>query len=165
MKLLRIIADNFGRLIHARVGNSMVEFALVAPLFFLLVFGIMDFGRLFFVQETLQYALRQAGRYAVTGQGQVAGQTNRVASIRQVAENYSAGLINSGNINNLLITCIKCSGGTTNYAGARNDEMTISMLTNLKLITPMIQIFFPNGTYTFTTSVTFRNEPFGGSGL
>jgi Flp pilus assembly protein TadG len=139
----------------------MVEFALVAPLFFLLVFGIMDFGRLFFVQETLQYALRQAGRYAVTGQGQIAGQTNRVSTITQVAEDYSAGLINSGNINSLHVI----SGGTTNYAGKGQDEMTISMLTNLKLITPGIAIFFPNGTYTFTTSVTFRNEPFGGSGL
>ena len=138
----------------------MVEFALVAPLFFLLVFGILDFGRLFFVEETLQYALRQAGRFAVTGQGQVTGQTNRVAVIRQVAENYSAGLINSGNINNLQII----SGGSTNYAGLGGQEMTISWLTNLQLITPGIAVFFPNGIYTFTTSVTFRNEPFAGNG-
>src|ERR1039457_4199570 len=96
VELFRRIAVKFGRSIRARSGNSMLEFALVAPLFFLLVFGIMDYGRLFYEQETLQYAMRQAGRFAVTGQN---SGTNRVSAIIQVAKNASAGLINSGNIN------------------------------------------------------------------
>jgi len=157
VELLRRIAVKLGRPIRARSGNSMVEFALVAPLFFLLVFGILDYGRLFYEQETLQYAMRQAGRFAVTGQN---SGTNRVTAIIQVAENASAGLINSGNINNIIIT----SGGTTNFAGKGTQEMTITMVSNLKLITPGIAAFFPNGTYTFTNSVTFRNEPFAGDG-
>jgi Flp pilus assembly protein TadG len=154
VELLRRIAVRFGRLIRTRSGNSMVEFALVAPLFFLLVFGIMDYGRLFYEQETLQYAMRQAGRFAVTGQS--TGGTNRVSAIIKVAENASAGLINNGNINSILIT----SAGVTNYAGGPLQEMTITMVSNLKLITPGVAAFFPNGTYTFTNSVTFRNEPF-----
>jgi Flp pilus assembly protein TadG len=157
VELFRMIAVKVGRTVRARSGNSMVEFALVAPLFFLLVFGILDYGRLFYVQQTLQYAMRQAGRYAVTGQ-KTTGST-RVASIIQVAENAAAGLINSGNINNISIT----SGSFTNYAGGPSEEMTISMVTNLKLISPGIAAFFPNGTYTFTNSVTFRNEPFSPS--
>ena len=160
VKLFRMIAVKVGRPIRARSGNSMVEFALVAPLFFLLVFGVLDYGRLFYIQETLQYAMRQAGRYAVTGQGQVSGQNNRATAIIQIAENASAGLINSGNINNISIT----SGGVTNYGGGPQQEMTITMVSNLKLITPGIAAFFPNGTYTFTNAVTFRNEPFSGSG-
>jgi Flp pilus assembly protein TadG len=148
-----MMAVKFGRLIRARSGNSMVEFALVAPLFFLLVFGILDYGRLLYVQQTLQYAMRQAGRFAVTGQN---NGTNRVTAIINVAENAAAGLINSGNINSIQIT----SGGVTNFAGNPSQEMTITMVSNLKLITPGIAAFFPNGTYTFTNSVTFRNEPF-----
>ncbi len=62
MKLLTIKAVKLGRAIRARSGEAMVEFALVAPLFFVLMFGIMDFGRLFFTEETLQYAVREAGR-------------------------------------------------------------------------------------------------------
>lgn len=156
VKLLTIKAVKLGRAIRARSGNSMVEFALVAPLFFLLVFGVLDYGRLFYEQETLQYAMRQAGRFAVTGQN---SGTNRVTAIIQVAENAAAGLINSGNINNISIT----SGGITNFAGNPSQEMTITMVSNLKLITPGIAAFFPNGTYTFTNSVTFRNEPFNPS--
>jgi Flp pilus assembly protein TadG len=163
VKLLREKAEKFGRAIHARRGNSMVEFALVAPLFFLLVFGILDYGRLFYVEETIQYAMRQAGRYAVTGQNM--GGT-RVAAITQVAENAAAGLINSGNLNSIVITSVNSSTGTvqTNNAGTSGQEMTITMISNLKLITPGIAAFFPNGTYTFTNSVTFRNEPFAGNG-
>ena len=163
VKLFRMIAVKVGRPIRARSGNSMVEFALVSPLFFLLVFGVLDYGRLFYIQETLQYAMRQAGRYAVTGQNM--GGT-RGAAITQVAENAAAGLINSGNINSVLITSVNSSGNTqTNNAGSSGQEMTITMVSNLKLITPGIAAFFPNGTYTFTNSVTFRNEPFAGSGL
>src|SRR5581483_8506070 len=46
-------------------GQSLVEFAMIALLF--LLFGVVDFGRLFFVQMTLQNAVRQAGRFAITG--------------------------------------------------------------------------------------------------
>jgi Flp pilus assembly protein TadG len=162
VKLFRTKAVKSGRLIRAQSGEAMVEFALVAPLFFLLVFGILDYGRLFYVQETLQYAMRQAGRFAVTGQS--TGGTNRVSAIIQVAENAAAGLINSGNINSILISSVG-SGGivSTNFAGYGTQEMTITMVSNLKLITPGIAAFFPNGTYTFTNSVTFRNEPFANS--
>src|SRR6266404_414625 len=108
-------------------GQSMVEFALVAPMFLLLVFGILDFGRLFFTQETLQYALREAGRLAVTGQH---SGTNRVAAIIQAAQRAAPGL----DISNIQIT----SGGVTNYAGGPRETVVISLSTGLRLITPMI---------------------------
>src|ERR1017187_955533 len=84
-------ATNLGRALRSRSGQSLVEFALVAPLFFLLVFGITDFGRLFFTQETLQFALREAGRYAVTGQhapdpNNPGSNLSRVASIKATAK-------------------------------------------------------------------------------
>jgi len=129
----------------------MVEFALVAPLFFLLVFGITDFGRLFFVQETLQFALREAGRYAVTGQK--LSTTNRVQSIINVAKTAAPGL----DVSNIKII----SGGVTNYAGGPRETVTISLSTGLRLITPMIGRYFgPSQTYTCKVSVTFMNEPF-----
>jgi Flp pilus assembly protein TadG len=152
MKMLRGTTAKSGRTTRACRGESMVEFALVAPLFFLLVFGITDFGRLFFVQETLQFALREAGRFAVTGQN---SGTNRVTAIKQVAEKTAAGL----GLTDSSIQII--SGGVTNYAGGPRETMTISMNYGLKLITPMIGKFFgPSQTYTCRVSVTFMNEPF-----
>lgn len=48
-----------------RRGQAMVEFALVAPLFFLLLFGIIEAGRFIFYYETLNNATREGARYAI----------------------------------------------------------------------------------------------------
>ncbi len=42
---------------------AMIEFAIVAPLLFLLVFGIIDFGRVFFLYNNLTNAARDGARY------------------------------------------------------------------------------------------------------
>ena len=38
-------------------GQSAMEFALALPVFFLLIFTVMDFGRMFFVQEDIEQAV------------------------------------------------------------------------------------------------------------
>lgn len=49
-------------------GASAVEFALVAPLLFVLVFGIVDFGVVFGQTLSLNNAARDAARFAVVRQ-------------------------------------------------------------------------------------------------
>ncbi len=157
MKLVTYARSIFGRARHARRGQSLVEFALVAPLFFLLVFGITDFGRLFFTQETLQFALREAGRYAVTGRHMTVGTNtiSRVDSIRSIAQQYAVGLLSDPSAIQIS------SGTTTNFAGGPGQTVVVSLTTNLRLITPLIGNFFgPNGEYVFTVSTAFKNEPF-----
>lgn len=44
-------------------GAAAVEFALVVPLLLLLVFGIVEFGRAYNAQVTLQHAVREGARY------------------------------------------------------------------------------------------------------
>ena len=46
-------------------GQALVEFALVAPMFFLLLFGIVEAGRFIFYYETLNNATREGARYAI----------------------------------------------------------------------------------------------------
>lgn len=46
-------------------GQALVEFALVAPLFFLLVFAIIEAGRFILYYETLSNATREGARYAI----------------------------------------------------------------------------------------------------
>lgn len=48
-----------------RTGQALVEFALVAPIFFLLVFGIIEGGRFILYYETLSNATREGARYAI----------------------------------------------------------------------------------------------------
>ena len=48
-----------------RSGVAAVEFALVAPIFFLLVFGLIEFGRMMMVQQALTNAAREGNRVAI----------------------------------------------------------------------------------------------------
>ena len=139
-------------------GQTVVEFALVVLLFFLLIFGVIDFGRLFFVQMSVQNAVQQAGRFAVTGNhlpdpNNPGQNLSRVASIVATAQNAAVG----ATITNVQVSSIKGGAGS---AGGPGDTVTVSVTTTLQLITPLIAQFFPGGAYTFTSSVSFKNEPF-----
>lgn len=46
-------------------GAAVVEFAIIAMLLFTLLFGIIEFGRLFYVFNTVQEVTRRAAREAV----------------------------------------------------------------------------------------------------
>ena len=48
-----------------RRGAAVVEFAIVAPVFFLLVFGMIEYGRMVMVQQVLTNASREGARRAV----------------------------------------------------------------------------------------------------
>jgi Flp pilus assembly protein TadG len=50
-------------LLRADRGGAAIEFAIVAPVLFLIVLGMVDFGRLFYVTQGLQYATQRAARY------------------------------------------------------------------------------------------------------
>jgi len=141
-----------------RRGQAMVEFILVAPLYFLLIFAVMDFGRMFFVQMNLQQAVQEAARYASTGNhmndpnnpGQTLSRINSIiADVQQMAIGAS--------VSNVQISSV---GGGAGSAGGPGDTVTVSLTTNLPLMTPLVSAFFPNGTYTFTSSATVQNEPF-----
>ena len=49
---------------HKTVGQSLVEFALIAPLLLMVIFGIIDIARLIQAQLTIDNAARQAIRFA-----------------------------------------------------------------------------------------------------
>ena len=58
-----------GRRMKRLRGGALVEFALLAPLLMLLVMTALELSLLFWVNLTLQHAVREEARYAVTGQG------------------------------------------------------------------------------------------------
>jgi hypothetical protein len=49
-------------------GQALVEFALIAPLFILILVGIFDVGRLVYAYHTANNAAREAGRQATVDQ-------------------------------------------------------------------------------------------------
>lgn len=58
-------------------GAAVVEFAIILPVFLGLLFGIVEFGRLFYLWDTAQEVTRHAAREAVVRLGSETGQIAR----------------------------------------------------------------------------------------
>ncbi len=54
-----------GFMARCRSGAAAIEFALAVPVFLLMVYGMVEMGRLFWIQSTLQYAVEESVRYAI----------------------------------------------------------------------------------------------------
>lgn len=61
-----------------RRGTAVVEFALILPVFLLLIFGMIEFGRAVMVQHILVNASREGARQAVIDGSTVAEVANRI---------------------------------------------------------------------------------------
>ncbi|MEX0867819.1 MAG: TadE family protein [Pirellulales bacterium] len=66
----------YGR--NRRRGAAAVEFAIVAPIFFLFVFGIIEYGRMVMVQQVITNASREGARRAVLDGASAAAVTTSV---------------------------------------------------------------------------------------
>ncbi|HEY7936168.1 MAG TPA: TadE/TadG family type IV pilus assembly protein [Candidatus Limnocylindrales bacterium] len=89
-------------------GQAMVEFAIVAPLFFLMLFAIIEFGWYVYQVQTLNDAVREATRYAIVHGstslcpsgplpgGAPNGCDPSGAKVQAIVRNYSVGLSSAG---------------------------------------------------------------------
>lgn len=80
----------------ARRGASLVEFAVVAPVFFMIVLGLIEFGRAAMVNELLTEAARQGCRLGIL-------ENTTSAAIKQAAIDYLAGVGISGETAGVVI--------------------------------------------------------------
>ena len=69
----------------SRRGAAAAEFAIVAPLFLTLVFGVIQFGRMIMVQQIVINAAREGARAAI-----VPGETD--AQVSSTVNNYLTSL-------------------------------------------------------------------------
>jgi Flp pilus assembly protein TadG len=141
-------------------GQTLVEFAISLPILLLLVLGTLDYGYLVSTRVTLQDAVRQGGRYAITGEC-ITGSDGtctqtRYNSILQTVENASLGRLNSSQIS---ITCQDAGGGCPNGAGGPGDVITITITHPYHYLSGPIGALLHNS-ITLTVSSAFTNEAF-----
>jgi Flp pilus assembly protein TadG len=67
------VARVLRRFRRSRRGSAAVEFALVAPLFFGLLFAIVETGMMFFANEVLETVTQDSARIIQTGQAMTPG--------------------------------------------------------------------------------------------
>ncbi len=156
---------------HTEVGNrcrqrgvETVELAILLPVFLFLLFGVIDFARLMFTQTSLQHAMREGGRYGVTGgrlddPNDPKTKQSRIESIKAVVAQAATGIeIDKADIS--VSSGQPAGPQVPNSAGNAGDILTISLRYRFEPITPMLSQFFDDGAYKFTVSTSFKNEPF-----
>jgi Flp pilus assembly protein TadG len=123
-------------------GQSVVEFALVLPLLFVLVFGITEFGRAWMQMNLMTSAAREGARLAVVTAPDVGRVTARVQEV-----------CDAGRINPTLITV---SGPDATDPDRR---VTVTVEANFQVVTGTILNTF-SGTIPLRATATMRHESF-----
>ena len=145
-------------------GQALIEVALSLMLLLVFSMAAMDFGYLFSQKLTLQNAVRQAGRYAITGQcitgSNGSCSVTRYNSVVQTLQNTSLGYLNTSNTGDVSMTCTNEGGGCPNSAGGPGDLVTISVSYPYTFLSPMLAAFFPSHAYTIKVGASFTNESF-----
>ncbi|MFM0007969.1 MULTISPECIES: TadE/TadG family type IV pilus assembly protein [Paraburkholderia] len=150
-------------------GVATVEFALVAPLLFLLLCIAMDLGIALWVNLTMQYAVREGARYSVTGQTNLdpnATNQQRYLAVVQEIKNSSMGLYSLVSpsyvitINGASQTYNTQTSYSTGMFGNPGDIVVLQINCIWPLLTPLVKPFFPNGNFGFSVAATMRNEGF-----
>ena len=81
-------------------GTSLIEFAILGPVFIILILGTLNLGIMITVQNALESAAREASRYGMMGQSE-SGLTRSqsiLQVIQQVSSDYSGGIIDPGKL-------------------------------------------------------------------
>jgi Flp pilus assembly protein TadG len=129
-------------------GQALAEFALIMPLFAVLLLGLLDFGRVIYAQNTVSEAAREATR---VGAVEPAATANKYTAIRDAAINRAPGIgLTSGDIvgNN----CSDCFYPDGALSGGR---VVVTVSTTIQLLTPILSQIV-GGSFTVTsTSRTF----------
>lgn len=102
-------------------GSAAIEFAMVAPVFFTLLLGIIQAGIVFFAQETLQNAVMDVGRQVRTGQAQAASMTQQQFRT-QICNEVSALLDCNASLNGVSLLQFDVNAYPAGFAGNMNTS-------------------------------------------
>jgi Flp pilus assembly protein TadG len=138
-------------------GQTLVEFAMVLPIIFVVLIAVLDLGRAVFVYNTLAQSARQAARLAIVNQN--------VTDVKNAAIAYAPTLgMTASNVD----VCFKSSfSAQTDCANPSVDNCpqstrTIGCLAYVKThvaytpLTPVISTIFPSFALSSTSIVSIE---------
>jgi Flp pilus assembly protein TadG len=169
-------------------GSAAIEFAMIAPVFFVLLMGTMEAGIMFFAQSTLQNALNDTARLVRTGQtacyttsaGSCVAMTQaqfktkvcsevsallqgcRSGSLQFDVNAYPSGY-SAANNSSPLDAGKNLNTLNTFNVGAACDVVLVRAFYKWPVFTPGLNYFMANMAGSFhllATAAAFRNEPF-----
>lgn len=134
-----------------RRGQALAEFALVAPVFMLMLGGTIQFGIFFWDQNTLNQVVRDAGRFAAT--------------VGDCSANGNTLIVNKTSAIEGQTPFSGAYGGITVTLPAAGSDPTCPPTSNAQVVWVTIQanatvpVFFPLVNGAISSTATFRMEP------
>jgi hypothetical protein len=142
-------------------GATLIEAAIITPLFLLLTFSIVDFGALFYAYLALENGVSLASRYGVTGRT-----LNDPATGTPLNHQESLKLAMRQGTPTLTIPdssftfAHRSPGGGVwlNGAAGPGELERVSVTYTWDFLTPLVGAFFPNGQVTLQVDSAMKNE-------
>ncbi|MEE1137978.1 MAG: TadE/TadG family type IV pilus assembly protein [Acutalibacteraceae bacterium] len=126
-------------------GQAMVEFALILPIFLLILCGIIDFGWLFYNQLSLNNACREGARYAVVNTAEGNGTQ---AIINHIENATTTVFANDG---------VRIDVEYTTPSDPTAGDVTVSMEADISFFTPVLSTVL-GSERTITSTVVMKVE-------
>ncbi len=146
-------------------GQAIIEFGLVAILFFMIVLGIFDLGRAVFYYSNLSNAAREGARYGAVHPDDNAGIT---AAVCQFSTGVGLGCPSPATTvcGASLDPAVACPDPPTTtltiakepHAVTNDNYIQIHLIYNFSPVTPMIALFLDGGQIPLNIETTMRIE-------
>jgi len=164
---------------RSRRGSAAVEFAMVAPLFFALLCGIIETAIMFFAGQVLETITQQSARQILTGQAQTAALTQTqfhdfvctqipaiftCANIYVDVESFPTGSSTGFGGITLVSNNDGCNFINAQYSpGGSGDIVVVRLYYQWQLFVTGLGLNLSNqcgGKRLLVSTAAFRNEPF-----
>jgi hypothetical protein len=137
--------------------------AVSSLLFFAALLAVFDFGRMFYYQSRLKYAVSQSTRFATTGNvldnpddpGNSLSRADSIVAMIKQLSGFS-GMTDS----DITIVSFGSGGAVIPGAGGPGDVVSVTANYRIGLIAPYLTPLFHEGRWEFSATTTFRNEEF-----
>ncbi len=146
-------------------GATIIEFALIAPILFLMIFAIIEFSLVMYATGVVENATASASRYGITGNNYDTTMT-RDEYIRSTIDRLSMGLIKSDDIKITTENFANFEGvtptgkGSDPDYGAGNETVLYHVDCDWKIMTPLVASFFKDAIYPIRSTALVKNEKF-----
>jgi Flp pilus assembly protein TadG len=145
-------------------GATLVEMAIIAPVFLLVLLSLIELSMMFFATLTMQYAVREGARYAVTGQSNLdpntGSQQRYAAVIADISDNSLGMYAKLAPVISVNGTSYASTAYTAGMFGAAGAIIVLQLDCYWVVTTPFLSALFTDGKYHFAVAATMRNEYF-----
>ena len=142
-------------------GQALTEVAMVAPLFFLMVFGTIDIGRVVWANDVVAGAAREGARYASVHAGNIPDENGEaVAATPDEIRTHTLNYIIAAGVNPTVTVCFASAATLANQAAGctgdvseadagyeRGNLVNVGVTSHVPVI---LGSFFGAGTWTVT---------------